>query len=82
MIYLPWIIFGLAILWMIRQGSKAKEDYLRRKAEEESKKPDTRPTVHARTVPENNQGQAAELVGALAGERQTRVTGFAPQGGK
>jgi hypothetical protein len=32
MIYLPWIAFLIAVLWMIRQGDKAKEEYLQRKA--------------------------------------------------
>jgi hypothetical protein len=35
MIYLPWIVFLLGILWMIRQGDKAKKEYLRRKVEQE-----------------------------------------------
>jgi hypothetical protein len=34
MIYLPWIAFLLAVLWMIRQGDKAKEEYLQRKAKQ------------------------------------------------
>jgi hypothetical protein len=38
MIYLPWIVFLLGIFWMIREGSKSKEQYLReRKAEEKEK---------------------------------------------
>lgn len=36
-IILPLVAFGLAILWMIRQGEKAKEDYRRRKADEEER---------------------------------------------
>ncbi len=31
MIYLPWITFLFAVLWMIRQGDKAKTEYLMRK---------------------------------------------------
>jgi len=31
MIYLPWITFLFAVLWMIRQGDKAKTEYLIRK---------------------------------------------------
>jgi hypothetical protein len=34
-IILPWIGFGFAIIWMIRKGDKAKEEYLTRKAQEE-----------------------------------------------
>jgi hypothetical protein len=34
MIYLPWIAFLLAVLWMIRQGDKAKEEYLQRKTKQ------------------------------------------------
>jgi hypothetical protein len=34
MIYLPWIAFLLGIVWMTRQGYKAKKQYLRHKAEE------------------------------------------------
>ncbi len=82
MIYLPWVVFGLAMLWMIRQGNKAKQDYLRRKGEDELRKSWDRTVVNTRTAaPQITQGQAAELTGALAGERHTQITGFnRPQG--
>ena len=31
MIFLPWIAFGLAVLYMIHEGDKSKKEYLRRK---------------------------------------------------
>lgn len=36
-IILPLGAFALAILWMIKQGQKAKEEYRRRKNEEDEK---------------------------------------------
>ena len=46
MIYLPWIAFGLAIWYMIYQGSKARKEYLRRKGGEQR----TNASSHARTA--------------------------------
>jgi hypothetical protein len=64
MIYLPWAAFLLAVLWMIRQGDKAKEEYLRRKAEEQAKQVAAR-TAHATAVYTSygvyKQGQGPEL---------------------
>jgi hypothetical protein len=37
MIYLPWIAFGLAVWWMIREGDKAKKEYLRLETEEQKR---------------------------------------------
>ena len=38
MIFLPWITFLLGIAYMIWQGDKAKREYLRRKAQQDSLK--------------------------------------------
>jgi hypothetical protein len=38
MIFLPWVAFLGGILWMIWQGNKAKKEYLRRKAEQDTLK--------------------------------------------
>jgi hypothetical protein len=38
MIALPWIAFLLGVAYMIWQGTKAKREYLRRKAEQDSLK--------------------------------------------
>jgi hypothetical protein len=35
MIYLPWIAFALAILYMIREGDKARREYLSRQRVDE-----------------------------------------------
>ncbi|HEY5174208.1 MAG TPA: hypothetical protein VII95_01430 [Terriglobales bacterium] len=38
MIYLPWAAFLLAMAWMIRQGFKAKKEYLRNRQAEEKER--------------------------------------------
>lgn len=80
MIYIPWIVFGLAVVWIILQGYKAKREYKRR--EENSQKnnrdevsADARSAVHV-----SSQGQEAELTGALVGQNGKQIRGFGQQG--
>ncbi len=64
MIYLPWIAFLLAILWMIRQGDRAKKEYLRRRAEEQQERA-------------RQEAREDELVEGLRARGQGQVTGLA-----
>jgi hypothetical protein len=79
MIYIPWLVFLAAVLWMIREGTQAKAEYLRRKAEMEKTKPDLAKSIEALSSHGSGQGQAPELAGALAGSQKV-VTGFRQQG--
>jgi hypothetical protein len=79
MIYLPWIVFLAAVLWMIRQGDKAKREYRRRKAEQEQRKSSAESNVEALSPRGGGQGQAPELTGALAGKSHGRIAGFGQQ---
>jgi hypothetical protein len=45
MIYLPWIAFLLGVGWMIWQATKAKKEYLHRKALEKETVPRSTHTV-------------------------------------
>jgi hypothetical protein len=82
MIYLPWAVFLIAILWMIKEGNKAKKEYKARlKREEALSKSSDQADLEARSITHaSTQGQASELVGALAGDRQKRIAGFMQQG--
>jgi hypothetical protein len=75
MIYLPWVVFALAVLVMIRQGTKAKQEYLRRKVENEQKNSNAETLSRYQDVREHGQGQAPALTGALVGDRRA-ITGF------
>jgi len=72
-IYLPWIVFLLGIFWMIRQGEKAKRDYLRDKAERArnvySTSVESYATAYGRT---HGQGQGPELGQIFGGSEQGR----------
>jgi len=39
MMFLPWVVFFVGIMWMLRQGFKSKAEYLRRRKAEEIKRP-------------------------------------------
>jgi len=81
MIYLPWVVFLVAIFWMIREGSRAKKEHTRRRREEELSRSSDQSTVEARSITHaSSQGQASELTGALAGDGQRRIAGFLQQG--
>jgi hypothetical protein len=73
MIVLPWIAFLIAIIWMIRQGDKDKREYQRRAAEQDKRKPNLQTILRALSDPGNEQGQAPEVTGALAGSGQSRT---------
>jgi hypothetical protein len=73
MIYLPWIAFLIIVLWMIRQGDKAKQDYLSRKVEQ------TQPGqvwVAQVRMHLEEQAEAMTAQGRLQGEAQKSVEGF------
>jgi hypothetical protein len=64
MIFLPWIAFLLAVWWMIRQGDKAKKEYLRRKAEQtttEEMKPGVEEQMRGGTAQGAVPGRSSEL---------------------
>ncbi len=75
MIYLPWIAFLLAIAWMIRQGDKAKKEYLRRREAEEQKRARAM-TLEDENVealkPQAGQGRSTELAETLGGRTPRR----------
>lgn len=73
MIYLPWIAFLVAILWMIRQGDKAKREYLRRKVEEQERaKREAREDELVRGLKTRGQGQVQELADTFGVSTQRR----------
>lgn len=69
MIYLPWVAFLAAILWMIWQGSKAKKEYLRqvRDRQEFSDTVAREAPIERALTASRGQGQAPELAETLSG---------------
>lgn len=75
MIYLPWLAFLGGIAWMIWQANKAKKEYLRRKADEDSKTRRAPPEDDlVRQLGTQGQGQAAELARTFGGGAQRGPT--------
>lgn len=73
MIYLPWIAFLVGIGWMIWQGTKAKREYLRRKAQEKERAArEAREDELVRGLSAPAQGQASELAKTFGGSGQKR----------
>ena len=74
MIYLPWVAFLLAVLWMVREGNRARTEYLRQKQEQQK---------HAKAVEELEMARAISLVDATLEALRARtgvqgqVTGLA-----
>lgn len=73
MIFLPWLVFFGAVLWMIAQGNKAKAAYLHRKAVEEMEKKTTvAPGMASPTEGQQVPGQDGEsgVTSAFTGKPQ------------
>jgi hypothetical protein len=70
MIYLPWIAFLLGILWMIRQGSKSKEEYLRQRkaAERDKSRAVTEENVAKALKQDHGQSRLPDLAETLGGK--------------
>jgi hypothetical protein len=81
MIYLPWIAFLLIILWMIRQGDKAKQKYLQSKAEQAQPgqvwvaqvRMHLEEQAEAMTAQGRKQGEAEKSVEALGNPKQPQA---------
>ncbi len=77
MIYLPWITFLLAILWMVRQGDRAKKTYLRRQAEErERSRQELREDEVVEGLKARGQGQTTGLAETFGGGGQRRGSAY------
>jgi hypothetical protein len=76
MIYIPWIVFALAICYMMYQGDKAKRDYLRRKADENNQ-PITPQNVMVAAAGMMHQGSSAPAYNQSQNPDPGKTFGFA-----
>lgn len=79
MIYVPWAVFVFGIALLVWWGRRAKAEFVRRKLEEHRTGPSSGTPVEGLRAAEG-QGQAPQLVEALAGHTETVIHGFGRQG--
>jgi hypothetical protein len=79
MIYIPWILFLIGLLWLFRTGSKAKERYLRERNLKEQKGT-LSDVLGALKEQRHGQGQVPELNKVIGGFGQTRGATYGTRG--